>query len=101
MNLKKGAILFLALVFAGGNCLIAQDLSLRETGITVRQAIAQIKEQTGYSFVYASSDLNVRQTVNLDAETLQEAVTQILDGQDLTYEIQGKNIIVKKIEQGG
>ena len=101
MNLKKGAILFLALVFAGGNCLIAQDLSLRETGITVRQAIAQIKEQTGYSFVYASSDLNVRQTVNLDAETLQEAVTQILDGQDLTYEIQGKNIIVKKIERKG
>ena len=95
MNFRRKA-LFLALVLVNSVCLMAQDVTLRLRNVSVGKAITELKEQTGYAFVYASQDLDTRKTVSVDATTLQQAVAQILKDQDVTYNIQGKNIIVKK-----
>lgn len=77
----------------------AQDISLKINNVTVKEAIELLKKNTGYSFVFSSSDLNTRQRVSVSAEnaTIEEVVNQILKGQKgINYEIQGKKIVVKK-----
>lgn len=37
--------------------------------------------------------------VSVNANELKDAVNQILKGQNVSYEIQGKNIVVKKVNQ--
>lgn len=81
----------------------AQDISLKANNITVKEAIEQLKEKSGYSFVFSSADIDTKKRVSISAKdaTVEDIVNQILRGQDnLTYEIQGKKIIVKKMRPG-
>ena len=77
----------------------SQDISLKADNITVKEAMEQLKKTSGYSFVFSSVDVNTQQRISVSAEnaTLEMVVKQILSGQsDLSYEIQGKKIIIKK-----
>ena len=74
----------------------AQDIALKMNRVTVEKAIAELEKKSGYSFVYMGGDLDLDKTISIDAKQLQEAVDQILKGQGVTYEIQGKNIVVRK-----
>ncbi|MDO5000283.1 MAG: TonB-dependent receptor plug domain-containing protein, partial [Bacteroidales bacterium] len=64
--------------------------------VPVRQAIAELQRSVGYSFVYKTGDIDTGRTVSVDAKELSEAVGQILSGQDVTFTIVGKNIIVSR-----
>ena len=96
MNYGKKAILvagaLLCLNFSG----YAQSIALKMNKVTVEEAITELQKKSGYSFVYMGGDLDLDKTVSIDAKELQEAIDQILKGQDVTYEIQGKNIVVRK-----
>ena len=96
MNYGKKAILvagaLLCLNFSG----YAQSIALKMNKVTVEEAIAELQKKSGYSFVYVGGDLDLDKTVSIDAKELQEAIDQILKGQGVTYEIQGKNIVVRK-----
>lgn len=92
----KAAILSLAVLLLFNLSAFAQAVSFKADNVTVKQVIEQFKESTGYSFVYASSDVNDKKIVSVDAKNLKDAVEQILVGQDLTYSIQGKNIAISK-----
>lgn len=77
----------------------AQDISLKVNNVTVKEAIELLKKNTGYSFVFSSSDLNTKQHISVSAEksSIEDVVNQILKGQkDLNYEIQGKKIVIRK-----
>lgn len=77
----------------------AQDISLKINNVTVKEAMEQLKRTSGYSFVFSSTDVNTKQRISVSVEdaTIEEVVKQILSGQPgLSYEIQGKKIIVKK-----
>ncbi|MDO4162897.1 MAG: TonB-dependent receptor [Bacteroides sp.] len=79
----------------------SQDIQLISSNITVKEAMEQLKEETGYSFVFSSSDVNTSKRVSITAKnaTIEEVIKQILQGQaDLGYEIQGKKIIIKKVQ---
>ncbi len=79
----------------------AQDISLNISNVTVKEAMTQLKKISGYSFVFSSADVNTKQLVSVSAEnvTIQEIVNQILKGQTgLDYEIQGKKIVLKKVQ---
>ena len=60
-----------------------------------------LKKQSGYSFVFSSEDVDTKKKVSVDADDqkVEEVVRQILDGQSVTYEIKGKNIVVRSIAQ--
>lgn len=77
----------------------AQAISLKMNDISVKEAITELKAKSGYSFVYVAGDLDTKKNVNVQATQLKEAIDQILRGQNVSYEIKGKNIIIKRIGQ--
>lgn len=79
----------------------AQHVSLTMNNVTVKQAMDALKKQSGYSFVFSSEDVDTKKKVSVDADDqkVEEVVRQILDGQSVTYEIKGKNIVVRSIAQ--
>lgn len=77
-------------------CAFAQGVHLDLRNVTVRRAIAELKQQTEYSFVFEASDLNLNRRVDVKAESLDDAVKQILAGQGVNYKVQGKSIVVYK-----
>jgi len=79
----------------------SQTISYKADNVTVKEAIDGMKSSTGYSFVYAAGDIDTQKKVSVNATDLKQAVDQILAGQSLSYEIQGKNVIVSKIVKSG
>ena len=77
---------------------VAQKVSLNVNNVTVKQAIEQLQKNSGYAFVFSSADVNTAKTVSVNAnqQELGTVVRQILAGQNLDFEIQGKQIIVRK-----
>ena len=95
-----------AIFIATACCLLcgtvyAQSISLKMNNITVKQAIDELKRQSGYSFVFSSDDLNTNRRISVSAEgkDIDKAVRQIIQGQDVSYTIKGKDIIISKITQ--
>ena len=74
----------------------AQSMTLHLKGVTVGKAISELRQKSGYSFVFEQADLNTKKVVNVDAKNVKQAVDQILQGQNVQYQIDGKNIIVSK-----
>ncbi|MFC2758815.1 TonB-dependent receptor [Hallella multisaccharivorax] len=97
MNKKK--LFLVALVLSCNLGIYAQGVSLRLRNVTVAKAMTELRKKTGYSFVYEGSDLNTTQKVNVDAKDVWQAAEQILGSQNVTYTIQGKNIVVSKDRQ--
>lgn len=98
-NVRKA--IYMAVAFCCLNLTVsAQNITLKMSDITVKQAMEELKNKSGYTFVFSSSDLDTQRkvTVSVSNESLDKAVKQILEGQHLTYEIKGKNIIIKKID---
>lgn len=99
MDLKKVAMLMVGAFFCLNSALLAQSLSLKMSNVSIKDVMKELKEQTGYSFVYAANDLDTKKIISVDANNLNEAVKQILAGQDVSYEIKGKNIVVHQKRQ--
>ena len=95
MSIKR-KIAFLALGLLLPCLLFAQSLSLKLDKVTVKQAINELKEKSGYSFLYVASDVDTGKVVSVDAQDLATAINQILAGQNLSYEIQDKTIVISK-----
>jgi TonB-linked SusC/RagA family outer membrane protein len=77
----------------------AQNITVIQNNVTVKQAISQIKKNYGYTFVYSPKDVNSKKRISLSLNQVKidEAIRNILVGQpDLEYEIQGKTVIIRK-----
>ncbi len=77
----------------------SQNVTMQVKNVTVKEAMEQFKKASGYSFVFSSSDINTNKKVSVAATnaTVGDVVRQILRGQSgVDYDIQGKNIVVKK-----
>lgn len=98
MNIRKKAIYMVLVMFCLNLTVFAQNISLNLNNVTVKKAIETLKETNGYSFVFASGDIDTRKTISIAAtdKPISEVVKQILNDQTLSFEIKGKNIIVKK-----
>ena len=77
----------------------SQNITLKMSNITVKQAMDELKSRSGYSFVFSSADVDTGKKISVSSEnqSINAVIEQILRGQGLTYEIQGKNIILKKV----
>ena len=92
----KKKILVLSIMLTMGACCWAQSIQLKLNNVTVKKAMTELKQKSGYSFVYETSDIDTNKKVNVDAENAKDAIAQILQGQNVTYEIQGKNVVVQR-----
>lgn len=91
--LMAGALLCLNL------SMYSQSISLKMSNVSVKKAMTELQTKSGYSFVYIAGDVDTDRTVSINASQLKDAVAQILKGQNVSYEIQGKNIVIKKGSQ--
>ena len=101
-HLKK-AILIASATLCFNLSAFSQGITLKNSNVTVKEAMEQLKKSSGYSFVFSSVDVNTKKhvSVSLEDAVIEEAVQQILQGQNgLSYEIQGKKIIIKKVQSG-
>lgn len=78
----------------------SQHITLNINNITVKQAIESFKEKSGYTFIFEVGDLDTKRTVSISAtrKPIEDVVKQILKGQNVTYEIKGKSIVITKKE---
>lgn len=99
MNIKKKAAWAALLLFCLNSAVFAQDISMKLSNVTVKEAIETLKEKNGYSFVFVSGDIDTRKIISVNAtnHTVSEVVKQILDGQHVTFELKDNNIIIKKL----
>ena len=76
----------------------SQSITLNVRNITVKEAIEQLKQNSGYSFVFEVGDLDTRKliSVNANQRPVDEVVKQILRDQNVSYEIKDKNIVVTR-----
>ncbi len=79
----------------------AQSIAMKMSNVTVKQAMDELEKKSGYSFVFSSQDLDTQKRISVSADNddVRTVIQQILNGQNVTYEIQGKNIVVRKITQ--
>ena len=93
---KKAICVALACCCLSGTA-FAQHVSLTMNNVTVKQAIDAFNKKSGYSFVFSSKDVDTKKKVSISADNqeIEEVVRQILDGQSVTYEIKGKNVVVR------
>ncbi len=99
MKAISKAMLIASAAFCLNVSTFAQNVSLNINNVTVKEAMAQLKKTSGYSFIFSSSDVNIRQRVSISAQnaTIRDVIDQMLKGQQgLEYEIQGKKIILRK-----
>lgn len=73
-------------------------VSIPHAQLRVGQVLARIESQTEYLFVYNKKSVDVRRTVNLNANN--KAVSEVLDdmfeGTNIRYVMEGKNIVLTK-----
>ena len=96
MNYRKKAMLMAGALLCLNLSLYSQSISLKMRNVSVRNAMTELQAKSGYSFVYIAGDVDTDRTISVNASQLKEAISQILKGQNVSYEIQGKNIVIKK-----
>lgn len=95
--------LLVALSLAGYMSLsvYADKVTFNVRNVTVMQAMSQLKKNTGYSFVFCANtiDLDRRVSVAGNNVELSDVIEQILKGQRVSYQIDGKQIIVSPAKE--
>ena len=94
MNSKRKGLFVTAFLLCLNLSMAAQSVSLQMKGVTVKKAMSELRQKSGYSFVFEAGDLDMQKVVSVNAKNVRQAIDQILHGQNLSYEIKGKNIIV-------
>lgn len=77
----------------------SQNITLKTGNVTVKEAMEQLKKSSGYSFVFSSVDVNTQKRVSVSVQnaSIEEAVKQILKGQnELSYEIKGRKVVIQR-----
>lgn len=102
-RLNKRLLLALTLASCISMSAFAIKVTVNMNNVIVKQAMAKIKKSTGYTFVFFANsvDLDRRVSVSCNNAELAQAVEQILKGQDLTYRIEDKRIIVSAARAEG
>lgn len=78
----------------------AQKVTLNETGASLGNVINKIRSQTGYDFVFNSKEVENAKKVNINLRNveLEEALRIVFKGQNLTYSIKDKFIVIEPVK---
>ena len=86
----------LTALFCFGAAALSQSLPIRLDNVPAKQALIELQKQSGYALVYAPEDLDTARPVNVDATSVEEALRQILAGQQVSWTIRGKVITIRR-----
>lgn len=77
-------------------------VTIRADNLPVREIIQQIENQTSYLFVYNNKvDLSRKTTLNESGISVTKVLTRIFDHSDITYVLEGNNILLMKKNVAG
>lgn len=96
MNYIKKVIAFVGVLQYSVMAILAQTVMINIENVTVKDAMKQLEIKSGYYFVYEAGDVDTQKIVSVKAISMDEAIKQILSGQNLAYKIKNKNIIVQR-----
>ncbi len=79
----------------------AQKITLSENNAQLKTIFKEIKNQTGYNFIYTEGELKTANpvTIKANAASLNSVLDKIFEGQPLTYTIIDNVIVVKEKER--
>jgi TonB-linked SusC/RagA family outer membrane protein len=87
-------------VFLITSQLIANDnkVTFNFRNTPLKTVVSQIEKQTDYLFVYDEQAIDINQKVNINAQnsSVEEILKSVLNGTNITYSIEGKNIVLRK-----
>lgn len=77
---------------------LAQRVTLNQKKTSLEKIFREIHNQTGYDFLYDKELLDTKQPVSLSIvnQTLEQALTLVLDDQSLDFSIDDKTVIIKE-----
>ena len=95
-------IMVFCLVFYASGSIYSQNtrLSLTAKDITILELFREIESQSRFVFLYQADDLQLNRKINRDFrnESIGEILNEALEGQQVTYEIFDRQILISKIE---
>lgn len=92
MHLKTFLV---ALILMGSTQAWGQSVTVNIPSMGVKKAMAQMRKQTGYAFVFKSNLIDASQKVSIKGTyQLHKVIERMLQGQHVKYTIQGKFIIL-------
>lgn len=76
----------------------AQDITMKLTNVTVKEAIDALYDAQKYSVVINSTEIDMRKIVSVNANNLsiEEILDQIFVGQDVNYKVNRRSIVISK-----
>lgn len=76
----------------------AQEVTIKQMNISLKEAFREVKKQTGYNFLWAAKNVkdNIQVSGDLKEVPLEEALSQLLNGLPLSYTIEDKTILIKE-----
>lgn len=98
LAMKLTALLvFLTLLQANADAL-AQEVSIHVKNTSLKEVFKALRQQTGYDFLYLSSDLKRAKpvTLHVDNQSLKDVLHQCLVGQPFTFEIKRTTVLIRK-----
>ncbi|MDD4589470.1 MAG: carboxypeptidase-like regulatory domain-containing protein, partial [Parabacteroides sp.] len=74
------------------------ELSLHLEGVTLQEAFNAIRSQSDFSFWYRNDEVNLSKKVSVNAyrQNIYSVMAQLLHGQDLSFTVDEKHIIIYK-----
>lgn len=101
LNIMRLSILLLFIgIFSVSATAYSQEarISMKVNNTTINEVFAEIKTQTNYSFWFDIKDVDINRKVSVNAEnaTVKSVLSNILNGQGLSFELKGNHIIIVK-----
>lgn len=101
MNLSAKKIV-LCMIFMAGLLVLnlasvhAQNISLTKSEFTLNDLFSEIRKQSGYDFVFTTPQFNTAKKITVKSKTaaLRDLLDQVFDGQQISYVIRNKTIVI-------
>ena len=89
-------LLTVAMLHASANVSGQAKVTLKSEQVEIAGVLTNIEKQTNYRFLYNNALKAIRQRIDIDVRDLpiQEALTKVFIGTDLTYKMLENNLIV-------
>lgn len=78
-------------------------LSLKLSGSTIKEVLNNVEEKSEFIFLYKNGEMNDQLKVSIDVQnaTINEILDKILSGQNLSYNVYDRQVIISKSEEAG
>lgn len=78
----------------------AQQISVNQKDVSIKEVLKAVTQQTGYKFVYSDAlkELDHKVSVTATNETLESFLNKILANQKIVYKVEGKQVLLSSKE---